>query len=156
MKYRILLCSFLFTVFFVVIQAKNNEINKCNIIWDSQSINSGESMPCGGGDIGLNVWVENGELLFYISRSGTFDENNAFLKLGRVRVKLTPNPLNGTNFRQELLLQEGYIKIDGSDGEHSMVISSLRLPLTMPDLGRSSATKAFRPIPRQEFLLIRY
>ncbi|MDB5149262.1 MAG: hypothetical protein JWQ57_3282, partial [Mucilaginibacter sp.] len=48
-------------------------------------------MPCGGGDIGLNVWVEKGELLFYIARSGTFDENNAMLKPGRVRIKLSPN-----------------------------------------------------------------
>jgi hypothetical protein len=55
-------------------------------------------MPCGGGDIGLNVWVEKGELLFYIARSGTFDENNAMLKAGRVRVKLSPNPFDGDRF----------------------------------------------------------
>jgi hypothetical protein len=49
-------------------------------------------MPCGGGDIGLNVWVEDGDLLYYISRSGAFDENNQFPKLGRVRLQLEPNP----------------------------------------------------------------
>jgi hypothetical protein len=37
--------------------------NTYNIIWTTQSKNASESMPCGGGDIGLNVWVENGELL---------------------------------------------------------------------------------------------
>ena len=58
------------------------QLNDYNIVWNSQSQNSSESMPCGGGDIGLNVWVENGELLFYMSRSGTFDENNSMLKLG--------------------------------------------------------------------------
>ena len=31
-------------------------------------------MPCGGGDIGLNVWVENGDILCYMSRSGAFDK----------------------------------------------------------------------------------
>jgi hypothetical protein len=46
-------------------------------------------MPCGGGDVGLNVWVENGDVLCYLSRSGTFDENNAMLKLGRLRLKLS-------------------------------------------------------------------
>jgi hypothetical protein len=71
-------------------------------------------MPCGGGDIGLNVWVEKGDLLFYFSRSGTFDENNAFLKLGRVRVKLTPNPLDGAVFKQELILKHGYVSITGT------------------------------------------
>lgn len=38
--------------------------------WTTQSKNSSESMPCGGGDIGMNVWVENGDVLVYMSRSG--------------------------------------------------------------------------------------
>jgi LEA14-like dessication related protein len=71
-------------------------------------------MPCGGGDIGLNVWVEKGEILFYLSRSGAFDENNVFPKLGRVRLKLMPNPFDGGDFRQELKLKEGYIEISGN------------------------------------------
>ncbi len=74
-------------------------------------------MPCGGGDIGLNVWVENGDVLFYLSKSGTFDENNTMLKLGRVRIRLSPNPFNGTDFKQELRLQEGGIKITGGGAE---------------------------------------
>ncbi len=86
-------------------------LNNYNINWDSQSINSGSSMPCGGGDIGLNVWVENGDLLFYIAQSGTFDENNALLKLGRVRVHLTPNPLSAGNFREQLRILDGSIYI---------------------------------------------
>ncbi len=73
-------------------------------------------MPCGGGDIGLNVWVENGDILIYISRSGTFDENNGYLKLGRVRIKLEPNPFKGVIFKQELVLKDGNIKISGSNG----------------------------------------
>ncbi|RKR84318.1 hypothetical protein BDD43_4552 [Mucilaginibacter gracilis] len=80
-------------------------------------------MPCGGGDIGLNVWVENGDLLMYFSRSGTFDENNTLLKLGRIRVHLTPNPLEGKIFKQELVLNEGYINITGSDGKQAARIN---------------------------------
>lgn len=87
-----------------------------NVVWDRQSTNSSESMPVGGGDIGLNVWVENNEVLFYIARSGTFDENNEFLKLGRVRLRLTPNPLSATGkFRQELRLLDGFIEIAGEN-----------------------------------------
>jgi len=95
-----------------------------NIIWNSQSTNCSESMPVGGGDIGLNVWVENNDLLFYIGRSGTFDENNHMLKLGRVRLKLTPNPFTKDGyFRQELKLRHGYIEIEGkSPGQSSAVI----------------------------------
>ena len=37
-----------------------------DIVWKTQSCNSSESMPCGGHDIGMNIWVENGDLLFYV------------------------------------------------------------------------------------------
>lgn len=37
-------------------------IDQYNVVWTSQSKNSGESMPVGGGDIGLNVWLEDGDL----------------------------------------------------------------------------------------------
>jgi len=108
-----------FTAFLcpVVIHAQVKNLDQYNVLWESPSKNSSESMPCGGGDIGLNVWVENGELLFYLSRSGTFDENNLFPKLGRLRLKLTPNPFqDGTLFRQELKLAEGYVAIKGQKG----------------------------------------
>lgn len=83
-----------------------------NVVWNSQSKNAGESMPCGGGDIGLNVWVENGDLLVYAAKSGSFDENNGLMKAGRLRISTAPAVFNGAGFKQELHLQEGYITID--------------------------------------------
>ncbi|MBB3187022.1 DUF5703 domain-containing protein [Microbacter margulisiae] len=91
------------------------ELSQYNVVWRSQSHNSSESMPCGGGNIGLNVWVENGDLMFYIAQSGTFDENNTLLKLGRVRVHCTPNPFAGRFFRQDLILKDGFVSITGSN-----------------------------------------
>jgi len=89
-----------------------NWLEPYNIVWTSPSKNAGESMPCGGGDIGMNVWVENGDVLFYLSRSGTFDELNGFPKLGRVRIKVTPNPLDQSEvFKQELKLKDGFVEI---------------------------------------------
>ena len=71
---------------------QGREISDYNIVWTTtQSSGSHESMPCGGGDIGLNVWVENDEVLFYFSKSGSFDENNTFLKSGRIRLKTCPD-----------------------------------------------------------------
>lgn len=104
------------------LQAQIKHLDKYNVVWNSPSANSSASMPCGGGDIGLNVWVEKGELLFYVSRSGTFDENNTLLKLGRVRVKLSPNPFSGEDFRQELFLKDGHIQITGSRDKHKVQV----------------------------------
>ncbi|WPU96715.1 DUF5703 domain-containing protein [Mucilaginibacter sabulilitoris] len=110
MKKTLLLSLLLYNAITALAQT---DIDRYNPTWTSQSKNSSESMPCGGGDIGLNVWVEHGELLFYIARSGTFDENNAMLKLGRIRVKLSPNPFDGGEFKQELTLHNGTVFIDG-------------------------------------------
>ena len=85
--------------------------------WTAPSSNSSESMPCGGGDIGMNVWVEQGDILFYLSRSGSFDENNTLLKAGRFRVSLSPG-LNMEHFRQILHLADGYVEI--TDGQISI------------------------------------
>ena len=86
-------------------------------VWTSPSKNSSESMPCGGGDIGMNVWVEHGDLLFYLSRSGCFDENNTLLKQGRFRISLSP-ALDSLSFRQILHLNEGYVEV--TDGNISI------------------------------------
>ena len=110
---KILYSFFLFVLCSLTVTGQYKAISKANVVWTTQSKNSGESMPCGGGDIGLNVWVEKGDVLFYISRSGTFDENNTLLKLGRVRIHLSPNPFEGTEFKQELILKDGYVQITG-------------------------------------------
>jgi len=73
-------------------------------------------MPLGNGDIGLNMWAEEeGDLLFYLSKTDAWDENARLLKLGRIRVALDPNPLvAGATFRQELDLANGCIRIRSS------------------------------------------
>jgi len=89
-----------------------------NVVWTTPSKDSSESMPCGGGDTGMNVWVENGDLLLYVQRSGCFDENNQYLKLGRLRVHLEPGPFTpDASFRQELHLRQGSVEITGKSGD---------------------------------------
>jgi hypothetical protein len=120
MKYKILYCLFLFLS--VRLQAQVD--NSYNIIWNTPGNNASESMPCGGGDIGLNIWVEKGDLLIYAAKSGSFDENNALMKAGRIRVKLFPNPFEGKTFKQELHLQQGFVTVDG---ENNGVKASVRI-----------------------------
>ena len=89
-----------------------------NVVWNTPSRNSSESMPCGGGDIGMNIWVEDGDILFYVSRSGTFDENNCQLKQGRFRLRLSPNPFKeNKSFRQELKLKDGYVEVEAEGAQ---------------------------------------
>jgi len=70
-----------------------NDIETYNVVWNSPGKDSSGSMPIGNGGIGLNLWVEeNGDLLFYISKTDSWSDNCRLLKLGRVRLKLSPNP----------------------------------------------------------------
>lgn len=85
------------------------------IVWTSHSENSAGSMPCGGYDTGMNVWVENGDLLIYATRSGWIDENGTLLKAGRWRLHIDSNPLASNDFRQTLSLYEGCITITAAD-----------------------------------------
>lgn len=104
--------------------ATPDPLDRYNVVWDTPSQNSSGSMPLGNGDIGLNVWVEtNGDLLFYISKTDAWDEHGRLLKLGRVRMKLSPNPFRaGTPFRQELKLRQGEIQIHAGEKAAEIIL----------------------------------
>lgn len=113
MKDIICIISFAISLLFQPgrLQAQN-QLNHYNITWDSPSGESSGSMPFGGGDIGGNVWVESGQIYFYLQKSGCFSENGEYLKLGRYRVCLSPNPFeNSKKFEQQLHLRDGYVSL---------------------------------------------
>ena len=114
---RVALFGLLFTCSALFAAAEKADVSAYNIIWTAPSANSMESMPCGGGDIGLNVWVENGDILFYIARSGAFDENGELLKLGRVRLMLTPALAGANGFKQTLHLDKGCVSVSDASTE---------------------------------------
>ena len=98
-------------------------LDASNVIWDSLGKNFRDSMPIGNGDLGLNVWTEqNGDLVFLIGKDDAWTENAQLVKLGRVRVKLSPNPFaNAKNFLQELKLRDGQIQITDEAGDKLLV-----------------------------------
>jgi hypothetical protein len=106
--------ALLFTAFvFVFITEQVHAANLPDVVWDSPSENSTGSMPLGNGETGLNVWAQSdGSVVFYVSRTDSWSEVARLLKLGRVRVKLSPNPFGeGRSFKQTLRLRSGDVKI---------------------------------------------
>ena len=138
MKYVLFVLAFLGCSGFCLSQVPAaTQLDHYNVDWDSPGPNSAASMPLGNGDIGLNVWVDpGGDLLFYISKTDAWggekdpaaDEwmqtGGVLMKLGLVRVTLSPNPLAGgpatTPFHQILHLHDGEITI--TEGEGSTAI----------------------------------
>jgi alpha-L-fucosidase 2 len=114
-----------------------------NVVWTSPSENSHGSMPLGGGDLGVNVWTENGrDLVFYVGKTDAWDENAALLKLGKVRVVLPEGTFAADGpFRQELRLQDGTIHIDaGRDAAAIRIIvwADVNNPAVHIDIQRAS------------------
>lgn len=128
-----------------------------DFVWDSMSENSSASMPVGGGDIGLNVWAEDGDVLFYISRSGAYDEHSTLLKQGRVRLHLPGDA--SAPFSQRLKLEDGYceMKINGSkvifwaDVFHPVVHVEVESPKAIsPEVSYENWRYADRPFKKGE------
>ena len=96
-----------------------SNLEKYNVVWNAPSKDAWGTMPAGNGDISLNVWVEeSGDLLFYIGKTDSWDDNGRLLKLGRVRVKISPNPyLHTKAFLQTLRLQDATIDVRYGEGD---------------------------------------
>lgn len=114
-----LACLLMLLSFPLMPVAQENKLEQYSVRWTVPSKNASASMPCGGGDIGMNVWVEDGDLLIYFARSGSFDENNSLLKAGRIRIRLEPNVFRGNDFLQELHLERGYVTVSGKSNSVS-------------------------------------
>jgi hypothetical protein len=93
-----------------------------DVTWTTLGQNENDSMPIGNGDLAANVWTEqNGDLVFLVSKSDAWTELGKLVKLGRVRVHLTPNPfVNTTDFTQALRLEDGSIEI--KSGDNSIIV----------------------------------
>lgn len=128
MRKKVILFFLLFSQVLVYGQLKTSDFpfgDSYHPIWNSPSRDASESMPLGGGDIGCNLWVESGDLMLYMQRSGCFSENGEYLKLGRLRISFSPNPFeNYADFRQELVLEDGYITLvaKGKNKENNLKI----------------------------------
>ncbi len=91
-----------------------DSLDTYNVVYDSMSATgSNESMPLGNGDITVNAWVEQSrDLMLYIGKSDCWSEAGRLLKVGRVRISLTPNPFTeDSEFTQTLNLADGTIDI---------------------------------------------
>jgi alpha-L-fucosidase 2 len=90
-----------------------NSLDNSDVCWESPSRDAWGSMPAGNGEISLNVWTErNGDILFYIGKTDSWDDNGRLLKIGRVRLRLRPQPfLTSSMFSQKLRLRKAEIEI---------------------------------------------
>lgn len=127
-------------VFMSTLAGAQSDIDKQNVVWRSPSKDASGSMPIGNGEVGLNVWVEeNGDLLFYVSRTDAWSEASRLMKLGRVRVRIEPNPfVTGKVFLQELVLRDGRISIKAENLDLNLFVDAEKPVIHISGQGISS------------------
>ena len=92
-----------------------------NVVWNSPSKDSLDSMPLSGRmGAGANVWVQDGSIWLYLAHNGAYDEQGRLLKLGCVRITPGNMTLGAAGFRQELDLATGAINIQQGDFKASL------------------------------------
>jgi hypothetical protein len=103
----------LFLYGFADAQQNNNDISRYNVTWTTPGKDENSSMPLGNGDIALNTWTEpNGDIVLLVAKNDAWSESTELLKLGRVRISLSPNPFtNPAIFKQVLKLENGEIEV---------------------------------------------
>ena len=92
---------------------QSNFMEQNDVTWNFLGTNENDSMPLGNGDVALNVWTEqNGDIVLLLAKSDAWSENGQLLKLGRVRVKLKPNPfVASASITQTLKLETGEVQL---------------------------------------------
>ena len=101
------------------------ELAKYDVVWDRAGHGSKDSMPAGNGDLGLNVWTEEetGSVCFYIGKTDAWDDSGRLLKVGKVRVKIEPNPFGGgRKFSQRLSLADAAVEVAAGEGRDEATV----------------------------------
>lgn len=106
----------------------SRDLAGCNIVWDSPSKDSLDSMPLPGArGAGANVWVQDGSLWVYLAHNGAYDEQGRLLKLGCLRLTPVGADLQGaTSFRQAQDLASGAIAVAITAKDGTAVALNLR------------------------------
>ena len=98
----------------LIVSAQESNFAASNdVTWNSLGTNENSSLPLGNGDVALNVWTgQNGDIVLLLAKADAWSENGQLLKLGRVRITLTPNPfIAPAAVTQTLKLELGEVQI---------------------------------------------
>jgi alpha-L-fucosidase 2 len=109
------ICSFASPVKGALPREVLDSLRSYNVRYDRMAKNgSAESMPLGNGDITVNAWVEEShDLMLYIGKMDSWSEATRLLKVGRVRVRLSPNPFTeDCTFSQTLDLADAAVVVE--------------------------------------------
>lgn len=101
--------------------SQKNIIDNYNVSWTKTSTIASDAMPLGNGTTGALVSVlEDGHIWISLRHIDAWSEAHRLLKLGDIEIAVSPNPFEA-NFKQELILSQGTIMLEGEGGFRSKI-----------------------------------
>lgn len=108
-------------IYFSCVPDQHNEMDQYNVSWEQPSKIVSDGMPLGNGTSGVVVSVlEDGKIWISLRHVDAWSEAHRLLKLGDVEITVSPNPFQN-HFRQELILKEGAIILEGDNNFYSKI-----------------------------------
>ncbi|WP_405296854.1 DUF5703 domain-containing protein [Algibacter sp. Ld11] len=121
MKFKITSILICLCLVSIKLYSQSISVDEYNVSWTEKSKIASDAMPLGNGTTGALVSVlEDGHIWISVRHIDAWSEAHRLLKLGDVEVEVTPNPFN-TTFKQELILSDGVIYLEGKDGFKSKI-----------------------------------
>jgi hypothetical protein len=109
----------------------NQFVTGNDVTWTALGKNENDSMPIGNGDLSADVWTEsNGDIVILLAKPDAWIQTGQLVKLGRLRIKLDPNPFAGaTDFNQTLKLESSTIQLTSGGGNQIEIWADANHPV---------------------------
>ncbi len=136
MKQKMLLC--LIVVMITLNYAFGQKTADFNLKFNSKGTDSWSSLPIGNGEIATQAWTtQDGQIQFYLGTTDSRDGMDNVIKIGKLTIAFEPNILvNGANYSEELLLNEGIFRI-----KNSIADIQLRVDANHPEIVISGSSR---------------
>ncbi len=87
-----------------------------DVSWSTPGQTSADSLPLGNGDVAANVWTEpGGNIVLYLAKNDAWDHLGRLIKIGRLRLRITPSLTAGGKFEQRLSLGDASVVVSNGD-----------------------------------------
>ena len=85
--------------------------------WSTPGHSSLDSLPLGNGDIAANVWTEpSGDIALYLAKNDAWDSLGRLIKLGRLRLRITPSlAASAEKYQESFSLGDASVVITNGD-----------------------------------------
>lgn len=98
-----------------------DKLEQYSLKWNHLSNSDRGAVPLGNGEVGVSLWVTRDGVQFYIARTDAMAETDRNVKLGKVTLKMEPNPFSPElPFEQRLNLQDGSVTIEAGEKERAV------------------------------------